>query len=182
MKRPIGDASRVAGFTLVEVLVAMAILTGAALALAGALARSTQLLLSSQWQLLAKQKATEAIESVFTARDTRVLRWAQVRNVRGGSGADGGVFLDGPQPLRQSGPDGLVNTEDDGDLEALVLPGPDDILGTDDDERRVLDGFTREIEIRDLGPNLRRLTVTIVYRVGAERRTYVLVTYVSSYA
>ncbi len=171
-----------AGFSLVEVLVAMAILTGAALALVGALARGTQLLLGSQSQLLAKQKATEAVESVFTARDTRVLTWAQIRNVRGGSGADGGIFLDGPQPLREVGPDGLVNTADDGAIETLTLPGRDNILGTQDDERRVLDAFTREIEIRDLGPNLRRIAVTVRYGTGPGQREYVLVTYISSYA
>lgn len=171
-----------AGFSLVEVLLAMAILTGAALALVGALAKSTQLLLGSQSQLLAKQKATEAIESVFTARDTRVLTWAQIRNVGGGSGADGGIFLDGPQPLREVGPDGLVNTADDGDVETLVLPGRDNILGTEDDERRALSDFTREVEIRDLGPNLRRVTVTVRYGVGPGQRQYVLVTYISSYA
>ncbi len=171
-----------AGFTLVEVLVALAIVTGAALALAAVLAQGTQILLASQAQMIATEKATEAVESVFTARDTRVLAWAQVRNVAGASGADGGIFLDGPQPLRSAGPDGLVNTADDGPIEALVLPGPDNLLGTADDQRVPLTDFTREIEIRDLGPNLRRLRVTVRYRVGTGTREHVLVTYISSYA
>jgi prepilin-type N-terminal cleavage/methylation domain-containing protein len=180
--RAVGPHSGQAGFSLVEVLVALGILTGAALALVGVLAKSMQLMLGSQSQLLAKQKATEAVESVFTARDTRVLAWAQIRNVAGGSGADGGIFLDGPQPLREVGPDGLVNTADDGPLETLVLPGRDGVLGTADDERRPLSDFTREIEIRDLGPNLRRVTVRVRYGVGPGLREYVLVTYISSYA
>ncbi len=171
-----------AGFSLVEVLVALGIMTGAALALVALLARGTQLMLGSQSQLLAKQKAVEAVESVFAARDTRVLTWAQIRNVGGASGADGGVFLDGPQPLREVGPDGLVNTADDGAVETLVLPGRDNVLGTEDDERRPLTEFTREVEIRDLGPNLRRITVTVRYGTGPGQRAYVLVTYISSYA
>ena len=171
-----------AGFTLVEVIVALTIVTTATLALAAVLAQGTQLLLASQAQMIATEKATEAVESVFTARDTRVLAWAQVRNVAGASGADGGIFLDGPQPLRRAGPDGLVNTADDGPIEELVLPGPDSLLGTADDQHVPLTDYTREIEIRDLGANLRRVRVTVRYRVGTGTREHVLVTYISSYA
>jgi type II secretory pathway pseudopilin PulG len=170
------------GFTLVEVLFAIGIVTTAALVLAGVLGQGVQLMRASQAQMIATEKATEAIESVFTARDTRVLTWAQIRNVNGASGSDGGVFVDGLQPLRSAGPDGLVNTADDGPIEELVLPGPDNLLGTADDERVPLTDYQREIEIRDLGPNLRRVTVTVRYRVGGGTREQVLVTYISSYA
>ena len=61
------------------------------------------------------QKAAQAIEAVFGARDSHKVTWAQIRNVNGASGSDGGIFLDGPQPLPQAGPDGLVNTGDDDD-------------------------------------------------------------------
>jgi len=170
------------GFTLVEVLFALAIVTTAALALAGVLGQGVQLMRASQAQMIATEKATEAVETVFTARDTRVLAWAAIRNVAGGTGADGGVFLDGLQPLRGPGPDGLVNTADDGPVEELVLPGADNLLGTADDERVPLVDYTREIEIRDLGPNLRSVRVTVRYRVGTGTRDHVLVTYISSYA
>jgi len=171
-----------AGFTLVEVLFALAIVTTAALALAGVLGQGVQLMRAAQSHMIATEKATEAVESVFTARDTRILGWAEIRNVAGGSGADGGVFLDGFQPLRNPGPDGLINTADDGAIEELVLPGPDNLLGTADDERVPLIDYTREIEIRDLGPNLRRVQVTVRYRVGSGTRDHVLVTFISSYA
>ncbi len=170
------------GFTLIEVLFAIAIVTTAALMLAGVLGQGVQLMLASQAQMIATEKATEAVESVFTARDTRVLAWAQIRNMHGASGADGGVFVDGLQPLRSAGPDGLVNTADDGPIEELVLPGADNLLGTADDQRVPLIGFEREIAIRDLGPNLRQVTVTVRYRVGTGTREQVLVTYISSYA
>ena len=35
---------------------------------------------TSSAQLIAREKAREAIESVHTARDTRVITWAQIRN------------------------------------------------------------------------------------------------------
>ena len=53
---------------------------------------------------------------MFKARDNRMLTWAQIRNVKGATGADGGVFLDGPRDVRDPGADGLVNTADDGAL------------------------------------------------------------------
>ena len=64
-------------------------------------------------RLIAREKAREAVESVHSARDMRVITWAQIRNVQ-----QGGVFLAGAQPLRTAGADGLVNTADDGALES----------------------------------------------------------------
>jgi prepilin-type N-terminal cleavage/methylation domain-containing protein len=185
MTSAVSEPTSQRGFSLVEVLMALAIVSGSALALAGAMSQGVQLLQASQSRMIATEKAKEAVESVFTARDTRVLTWAQIRNELGGSGADGGVFKDGPQPLRTVGPDGLVNTADDGAIEALVLPGPDGLLGTGhdgDDVHLPLTDYTREISIRDLGPNLRTITVTVTYPVGRGMRSYVLVTYISSYA
>ena len=73
----------------------------------------------------------EAIETVYSARDTKTITRAEIRNVQGETGHDGGVFLDGHHPLTIAGEDGLVNTEDDSkSLEALVQPGVDEQLGT----------------------------------------------------
>ena len=41
----------------------------------------------SHLDVLAREKAAEAIESVFTSRDTRTVQWAQIRNVAGEDGA-----------------------------------------------------------------------------------------------
>ncbi len=170
------------GFTLVEVLVAMALVATGALALGGALGVGARLSLGSQGQLLASARAAEAIETVFKARDNRILTWAQIRNVKGASGNDGGVFLDGPQTIRDPGADGLVNTADDGAPVVVDLPGKDGILGTADDILRPLTGYTREIQIRDVETNLRSVTVTITYPSMTGTKTYVLTTYVSTYA
>ena len=169
------------GFTMIEVLVSMLLIAVGAMALAGAVALGARRLTGSQDQLLASQRAAEAAETVFKARDNRVLTWAQIRNVIG-VGSDGGVFLDGAREVREPGPDGLCNTADDGAIVEVIRPGPDGLLGTPDDERTPLWGFTREIEIRDLGPSLRQLRVIVRYRTPSGQQQYVLVTYVSQYA
>jgi prepilin-type N-terminal cleavage/methylation domain-containing protein len=170
-----------AGFSLIETMIAMAILASGLLSLAGVFAFGLRNLAGSSFGLTAREKAREAVESVHTARDTRVITWAQIRNV-----SDLGVFLNGAQPLRTAGPDGLVNTADDTGVEVTVAPGLDSILGTADDVNMPLSMFTREIAITELltggvpNPNLRQLRVTITYRVGSTERTYTLTTYVSS--
>jgi type II secretory pathway pseudopilin PulG len=169
------------GFTLIEVAIAMMITTVGVLALASVLAAGARQLTGSQDQLLAGQRAAEAAESVFKARDTRVLTWAQIRNVVG-TGADGGVFLDGPRPVRDAGPDGLCNTADDGALVTIVTPGVDGLLGTPDDVTKPLWGVTREIEIRNINANLRQLRVIVTYNSSRGPTQFVLVTYLSSYA
>jgi type II secretory pathway pseudopilin PulG len=179
---PAARSSGDAGFTLVESLVALGLLAGALISIALVLTSGIRRLADSPVDLVAQQKAIEAVESVYTARDTRKLTWAQIRNVQGGSGHDGGIFLDGARPMAIPGPDGLVNTADDGGVETLVLPGRDGLLGTADDQVVPLSQFTREIQIRDAGTNLRQLTVTVTYRTGNGTRTYVLTTLISSWA
>jgi prepilin-type N-terminal cleavage/methylation domain-containing protein len=166
-----------AGFSLTEVLVATILLSIGALGLAGAISLSARQLVGSQDQFLASQRAAEAAETVFKARDNRVLTWNQIRNA-----AAGGIFLDGAQPVRNPGPDGIANTADDGAVEEIVRPGQDGLLGTADDQRVPLVDFTREIEITDLTPTLRQLRVIVRYRTAQGMRTFVLTTMLSAYA
>lgn len=170
------------GFTLVETIVAVGVLAFGLLAAGALLATGMQKIASSPSDLIATQKATEAIESVFSARDTHTLTWAQIRNVNGASGSDGGIFLDGPQALKTPGADGLIDTADDGAVETVTYPGPDQQFGTADDLAVTLNGYTREIQIRDVEANLRSITVTITYQVGTAQRTYTLTAYISSFA
>lgn len=171
------------GFSLIESLIAVSVLAYGMLAIAAAFAGGLQQMSGSNFDFLAREKAAEAIESVFTARDTKTITWNEIRNVLGETGNDGGVFFDGEQPLTLSGEDGLVNTDDDGEqIEAVTLPGPDGNLGTGDDEITPLNNFTREIEILELGDTLRQLRVIIRYVVGPQTREYIIVTYISSYA
>jgi type II secretory pathway pseudopilin PulG len=170
-----------AGFSLVETVIAMGILATGLLSLAGVFVLGLGHLAGSSSNLIAREKAREAVESVHTARDTRVITWAQIRNR-----ANGGVFLDGQQDLRNAGTDGLVNTADDVGIETLPSPGPDGRLGTSDDTRVMLSDYKRQIVISELltngvaNPTLRQITVTVFYKVGQATRTYSLTTYISS--
>jgi hypothetical protein len=170
------------GFTLVEAVVAMLVLTVGLLGLAQAFYVGMAHMSTSSAGLIAREKAREAVESVHTARDAGTLTWDQIHNV----GA-GGVFLAGPQDLNEAGADGLVNTADDSTagLEALVEPGPDGILGNSDDVTKQLTDFRREIAILELNPvnpDLREVVVTITYTVGPQSRTYTLRTFISAFS
>jgi len=151
-----------AGFTYVDVLIAMVILLIGCTALVGAIAGMVIRTKSQEKQLMAKQYATSTLESIISARDISVLGWDAVGNV-GSNIVDGtprGVFLVGEKPLR----DGA---------------GIDQIVGTSDDTSTVVTGFTRQITITDIcdptrpsancspaGPYpvmLRRVDVTIYY-------------------
>lgn len=172
----------VSGFTLIEALVALVIMTVGLLGMAQAFYLGMRHMATSSANLVAREKAREAVESVHTARDTRIITWSQIKNVAGG-----GVFLDGAQPLYASGADGLVNTADDAavGLETLRDPGPNGILNDADDIVTPLDGFTRQIQILELtpvNPDLRQIVVTITYQVGPQRGTYVLRTFISAYS
>jgi type II secretory pathway pseudopilin PulG len=165
------------GFSLIETVIALGLMATVLLGLSALLTAGMRRISSAPGDLTATQKAAEAIENVFSARDTQTLRWVQIRNV-----ADGGIFLNGPQLLRAPGVDGLIGTADDGAVETMVLPGPDQQLGNADDVTVTLNGFTREIQIRDIEPNLRLITVIITYQQGAATRTYSLTTYISNFA
>ena len=179
------DAQRSEGFSLIEVIVAMGILAVGLLSLVGVFAVSVQRMNASTPMLIAREKAREAVESVHAARDTGEFAWDTILNA-----AQGGVFLDGPQPIRRPGADGLVNTADDGGVETMVKPGADGVLSTADDEVITLDGFTREIQIAPLNfdgtmnvnDDLRQVTVIVRYRVESSWRDYRLITFVSSYS
>ena len=172
------------GFSLAETVIALGVLTTGVLGAAGILATGMQNLSSSPADVITTQKAAQAIEAVFSARDSGKLTWAQIRNVVGAS-SDNGVFVDGPQPLKLPGPDGLVNTSDDTTVETVTLPGVDQVLETGDDQVLTLSNYTREILIRDV-PNengeLRSIVVTIKYTNGPTTRTYTLTTFISAYS
>jgi hypothetical protein len=166
------QADNQSGFTLVEVFMAILILSGGLLALAAAFAPGMAIVNSAHYHQIAKEEASDAVENVFTARDSLLLDWSRIRNV-----SDGGIFLNDAQLIRTSGADGLVNTADDGAVETVTLP---------DGTVVSLARFTRQIEISEVPGNnggmLRQITVTISYPVGPQIRQYQLITYISAYA
>jgi len=186
------DHGRSDGFSFIELIVALSILMVGLLGLAQVFYFGMAIVGTSSTQLIAREKAREAIESVHTARDTGVVTWAQIRNVTAPDCSawantvtgSGGRFVTGQQNLLAAGPDGLVATSDDAGVE--MTPGPDNTLGTLDDVP--IDGFTREVAICDVvgNANLRQIAVTIRYNgstaVGNRRRSYTLITYISSFS
>ena len=167
------------GFTLLETMVALCVLGIGLIALAAMLAGSMAYMNSSQADFIAQQKASEAIESIFTARDTQAVTYAQIQNV-----STGGIFLDGPENLIDPGADGVVDTADDNAAlpDTIIKPGPDGILGTADDVAMSLGNFTRQIQINTvleadgvtIDPNLKQIVVTVSYSTGTSTvpRTY----------
>lgn len=171
------------GFTLLETAIAMAVLSFGILALASFYTQGMQASYRSQIQFIAQEKAQEALETIFTARDTQMLSFAQINNV-----SAGGVFLDGPQPLLAPGPDGLVGTADDDAANPdniVVGPGPDNVLGTADDTTINLNPWmTRTILIQPVQNenNLNQITITVNYNYEGQAGQFQLVSYISSYS
>jgi hypothetical protein len=187
------------GFSLIEAITALSILMVGLLGLAQVFYVGMMHASTSSSNLIAREKAREAIESVHTARDSRTLNWGNIRNVNPPvctnipanppmpavnlTASGGGIFLNGEQQMRQAGADGLVNTADDAAAGPEELPGRNGRFEagppTDDVP---LNEFWRTIDICDINDDLRQIIVTIRYRVGANQRTYSLTTYISSFS
>ena len=165
------------GFSLVETLVSILILTVGVLGLTQAFVSGVQKSNSAPYEVLATQKAAEAIESVFAARDSHTLSWLQMKNM-----AQGGVFKDSATDMTTSGADGILNTLDDGAIEQFVFLGPDGVVGTGDDNTLILNAFKREIRIFEISGYLREVTVTITYPANGQIKSYRITALISQYA
>ena len=184
MKR-IRNNNKQAGFTLVEALIAVGVMGAGILSLLPIFTAGLKANSQMQIQYIAQQKAQEAMESIFTARDTHTLSWASINNV-----SQGGVFLDGKQPMLAPGPDGIVGTADDDSANPdniVIGPGSDRDLGTADDQIINLNPWmTRTIAITPVSgatnQNLKQIIVTVTYTYQGRSSSFTLTTYISSYA
>jgi type IV pilus modification protein PilV len=177
------------GFSLLEVLISMAVLTiglVSLLSVFGLAMASTQ---TSQQDMIAKQLANESLESIVTARNSSQLAWDQVQNV--GQGDGNGIFVTGLQQLNTAGADGIYGTTDDtGVRQTLHDPGPDGIFNTSDDVYIPLTGYQRQIQFSDVQdgngntiPTVRAITISVQYAAtqSGQIKTYVLSSYISQY-
>lgn len=177
------SARKQKGFTLLETVIATGIMAAGILTLASFFAQGLKSVSQTQIQYIAQQKAQEAMESIFTSRDTRLLSSAQIMNV-----SEGGVFLDGPQPLYAAGPDGLYGTADDDPTHPdgiVVAPGPDKIFGTADDVMIPLNPWmTRQIQITPSAntPNLKNIVITIQWTYQGQKSQYQVVSLISNFS
>jgi prepilin-type N-terminal cleavage/methylation domain-containing protein len=183
------------GFSLLEVMFAMVVLAVGMLAVLASLGFAIGANETSQEDMLARQLASEAMESIFNARNTSQLGFAAINNVGTGSG----IFIAGPQAPSCPGADGILDTADDGGcktasgaacpIECITEPGPDGIVGTADDVIISLSNFTRTITITPLlengttVPTLVLVTITVNYTVPNHggTKSYVLEEEISSY-
>jgi len=178
-------SSRQIGFGLIEAMISSVILIVGLAALAGLFAQSLSFLQYTREDLVAKQKAREALEGVYTARNDGTIGWAGIQNTN-----RGGIFLGGFQPLFLAGPNGIVGTTGQtAILDRQILPGPDGIIGTADDQIIPLNNFQRQILIEPLidatgntSPDIRKITVTVqVNSVQRGIRNYTVIGYISRF-
>jgi prepilin-type N-terminal cleavage/methylation domain-containing protein len=179
--------NRQTGFTLLEAMIAIVILSFGILSLASVYAQGIQVASLTQFDYIAEKQAEEAVETIFAARDSKLLAWTNIRNVTGAGGVNDGVFMVGPRPLLAAGPDGLYGTLDDDAANPTVVivnAGPDKILGTADDVVMSLTNMTRTIAIVDVvgSTGLRQITITMTYTVGRMTRQYTLVSYIAQFS
>jgi type II secretory pathway pseudopilin PulG len=170
-----------AGFTLIEMMIAIGIIFSGILALAATLADGLAYMQMSKWDYIAQQKASEAVESIFTARDIGSQSWTSICNVGSGTNC---IFLTGAQSLCDPGPDGIVGTADDNcatAADAILVPGAD---GKFSDAVRIpLSNFSRTITITAINASLDQLTVTVTYSAGRwKNRSYTLTTNISNFS
>jgi len=175
------------GFTLIEVMISMVIMTIGLVSVLGVFGLAMASTQTSQQNGISKQLANEALEGILTARETANVPWTSIAN----TGA-GGIFLSGFNPIDLPGADGIIGTADDAAAgpQVLTMPGPDGIFGTADDVLLPLSNYKRQIAIvpaTDAGgnpiPTLNVVTITIQYNNPQLKipQNYVLTTYVSQY-
>ncbi|HUO34654.1 MAG TPA: prepilin-type N-terminal cleavage/methylation domain-containing protein [Candidatus Acidoferrum sp.] len=176
------------GFTLIETLIALVVLTVGVLGMAAVLANCIGIMSGAQYDYIAQQKALEAVESIYTARDLQQESWANIYNTN-----NGGIFLAGPQPLCAPGPDGIIGTADDDCTHPDYIAKPNPTTGfinttptisANGDGEIPLGSYRRTITISPVAnmTDLRQIIVTITYTAGRFQRSYTLTTYISQYS
>lgn len=180
--RLIAPKIRQTGFTLIETMIAIVVLCVGLLALAAMLGSGIAYMNLSQSDYIAQEKASEAVESIFTARDMGQATWGQICNVGSGPSC---IFLTGAQQLCDPGPDGIIGTADDNcaGLPDAILQ-PNNALSFNPPVRIPLSGFTRTITITPVAgfPNLSQVQVTVTYTSGKFTRSYNLYTNISNFS
>jgi len=177
-----------AGFSLIEVMIAGAIMMIGLLAVLGLFGTALAATQASQLDEIAHARATQTLESIYTARQTSQFGFAAIDNTTAASGK--GQFTAGMVALTDPGPDGLDGTSDDVAAAPIVLPGPDGKLGTSDDITVSLASFQRQITITNAinplsgaqDPNLKQIIATIQYPgANGKWRTYSVQTLISAF-
>jgi prepilin-type N-terminal cleavage/methylation domain-containing protein len=163
-----------AGFTMIEMVVAMVILFGGLMAAASVLSYALAVSNRGKGVTNGKLLVISVLEQMENLRNTKQLTFAQIANTAdvnnaGASFAFGG-FPPNPQAIsRNPGPDGIFGTGDD-----LTSPGPDGLYNTADDVQNdmslVVPGFSRTITITTLSSDIKKITVKLDYSAAGGRK------------
>jgi prepilin-type N-terminal cleavage/methylation domain-containing protein len=170
------------GFSLLEMVVAITLLTIGLLGVASAIGYA--IVASNHGRSITNTKllAVSMLEQMETLRDTNNLTFGQIANV--GHVDDHGAvkvfagFQPGFQQVSTNpGPDGIFGTADD-----LIDAGQDGNFGTVDDfvnPNFALVGVTRQVQITDLSAKLKKIQVTVDYAVTGGTKHLVVTGYLS---
>ena len=185
------------GFSLLEVVISMAVLTVGMVSLLGVFGLAMASTQTSQESMIAKQLANESYESLLTARNTSQMTWDDIQNTGSTNcpvtgAATCGIFLNGVQPIYNAGADGIYGTADDAASgeQTLQDPGTDGVYQTADDIMIPLIGYQRTIAfgtVYDAAgnavPSVRAVTITVQYSTSqtSQQKTYILNSYISQY-
>lgn len=156
---------RESGFSLLETIVAMMILTVGLLGVASAIGYALMASNSGRGLTNAKLLVVSALEQMETLRDSGQLNFTEISNDH----VLGSTFTSFPTTF----------------LPVSTVPGPDFVYGTLDDpglsdSTQAINGVTRQILITSLSPTLKRIQVTLRYSPnGGTSRDLVCVSYLN---
>ena len=165
----IGQLDSESGITLIEMVVAMLVLTVGLLGLAASIGYAVTVSNRGRNVTNTKLLAVSLLEQMETLRNTEQLTFGQIAN-QGAVDNTGATwnFVGFPTGFNaisiNPGPDGIFGTTDD-----LINPGADNVYGTGDDFNDPtwgVAGYSREIVISDLSANLKKIKVTVRYPDG----------------
>ncbi len=170
---------------MLEAVISIVIVTVGMVAVLSGLAVAVASTGTVQLDTIARQQATESLESIYTARQTSQISFAAINNT---TANPPGLFLVGWQPIWNPGPDGLSGTADDvpPTTNPLYVPGPSGVLtgASPPDVLVDMSKFQRQITINNLAtePNVRQVIVQVQYSTpGGLQRTYTVQSLISSF-
>ena len=173
-----------AGFSYIDVMIAIVILMVGVLALLSGITGSVLQTRGQEQQLLAKQIATSTMESIMSVKETDQTRlgWDAIGNVGSNlvGGVPKGIFVVGFQPVRpNAGVDEVFGTADDSGTPTIGLQRNIVITYVCDPDRPspVICSPPGTSKVR-----IRSVVVTIRYNVGGLQRDEVLTTVLTDYA
>ena len=176
------NRSRADGFTLLEMVVAMVILTVGLLGVASAIGYSLMASNRGRGVTNSKMIIVATLEQMETLRDTGQLNFDEISNSR----VQGSSFMGFPSDFRPvstvPGPDGVFGTADD----LSIGTGADGYYGTSDDiidSSRARPNVQRQIIITEINPLLKKIQVTLRYSPnGGETKDLIGISYLNDNA